>query len=237
MDLVPREWRRPGLAPVGRLDIDTTGLLLLTNDGGLAYRLTHPRYGVEREYLAVVDRPLAARDVRRLVTGVRLPEGPGRAASVKPLARRAAPWLGHRHSGATPAAADGPWNGPCYSIVLMEGQKREIRLMFRAVGHRVLRLHRVRMGGVRLGSLAMGQLRTLSTAEVQRLKALVAGKPSSEGAQRVSPLAGGSKGGRPPWKSPLRPPGAAPAGVAGVSPALPSHPPPFSRRRKRRPGG
>ena len=176
MDLVPHEQRTPGLAPVGRLDMGTTGLLLLTNDGGLAYRLTHPRYGVEREYVAVVDRPLMGREMRRLVTGIQLPEGPARAEAVKPLARRVVPGTDHRRAGAghPTASLNTLSNSPRYAVTLVEGRKREIRLMFQAIGHQVRELRRVRMGTIRLGSLATGQLRTLSPAEVQQLKGLVA---------------------------------------------------------------
>jgi 23S rRNA pseudouridine2605 synthase len=173
--LVPQESYAPGLVPVGRLDMDTTGLLLLTNDGDLAYRLTHPRYQVEKEYQVEVDGPLTRQQVQRLLSGVQLPEGPAKVVSVKPLTRAGAPGTGQmrapagmpRSRPASPAIAR-------YSVTLVEGQKREVRLLFQAMGRQVLELRRVRMGTVSLGGLEQGRVRPLTQAEVQRLKGMVA---------------------------------------------------------------
>jgi 23S rRNA pseudouridine2605 synthase len=143
-ELVDSERR---LYPVGRLDADTTGLILLTNDGELANRLVHPRYGVEKGYRAEVEPtrvPEAA--LRRLRSGVDLEDGV-----------------------TLPARARQPGPG-VLEIVLREGRKRQVRRMCEAVGHRVLALERVAFGPLRLERLAPGQSRRLSPAEVERLR-------------------------------------------------------------------
>jgi pseudouridine synthase len=139
----------PGIVPVGRLDRDTEGLLLLTNDGGLAHRLMHPRYGVEREYLAEVEGSPARRHVGMLRRGVELEDGPARAVDVR-IAGRA----GSR--GAV-------------RLVLTEGRKREVRRMLAGVGLPVKRLVRIRVGPVKLGSLGPGKVRELTFQEVRQL--------------------------------------------------------------------
>lgn len=142
-DLLPRRWR--GLFHVGRLDRDSEGLLLLTNDGPLAYRLLHPRYGVTKTYRVQVGR--APRDLpRRLQAGVLLDDGPARA--------RAARWVGVDE----------------LELELTEGRKREIRRMLAAVGVPVRRLVRLRFGPIRLGSLPPGRWRRLRPAEVAALR-------------------------------------------------------------------
>ncbi len=139
----------PRVFPVGRLDRDTEGLLLLTNDGDLAHRLAHPRHGVEKEYLAEVDGAPTTRQLGRLRRGVTLEDGPARA-----LDARAAGRTGGR--GAV-------------RLVLAEGRKREVRRMLDAVGLPVRRLVRTRVGPVRLGRLRPGELRELSSEEVRAL--------------------------------------------------------------------
>lgn len=139
----------PRLFPVGRLDRDTEGLLILTNDGELANRLTHPRYGVEKEYLAEVDGTPSSSAVARLTRGVPLDDGVARAARASSVARsrgRAA-----------------------LRVVMTEGRKREVRRMLAAIGLPVQRLVRVRIDGVRLGRLRPGEVRALTTSEVQQL--------------------------------------------------------------------
>ena len=144
VDMVPSRKR---LYPVGRLDADSTGLLLLTNDGELAERLTHPRYGVAKTYRVTVDPPsVSERSLRRLREGVELDDGMTSPARV----RRA----GH---GAL-------------EISIAEGRKRQVRRMCEAVGHRVTSLERVAFGPLRLAGLAEGQSRRLSDAEVERLR-------------------------------------------------------------------
>lgn len=143
------------LYPVGRLDADTTGLLLLTNDGELANRLTHPRYGIEKTYRARVRPPRVPEPaLRRLREGVELDDGPTAPAR----ARLVEPGL--------------------IELTIREGRKRQVRRMCEAVGHRVLELERVAFGPLRLGTLAVGAHRRLSAAEVERLRQAAAGRIS-----------------------------------------------------------
>lgn len=139
------------LYPVGRLDADTTGLVVLTNDGELAERLTHPRYGIEKVYRARVEPPhVPEASLRRLRDGVELEDGPtapARARTVRP---------------------------GVVEVTLREGRKRQVRRMLEAVGHRVTALERVAFGPLRLGDLPPGGSRRLSAAEVERLRAATA---------------------------------------------------------------
>jgi 23S rRNA pseudouridine2605 synthase len=145
VELVDSERR---LYPVGRLDADTTGLILLTNDGELAERLTHPRHGVERTYRARVEpAPVREPALRALREGVRLDDGRTAPARV----RQVAPGL--------------------LEIAIGEGRKRQVRRMCEAVGHRVIELERVAFGPLRLGALEPGASRRLSPAEVEGLRA------------------------------------------------------------------
>jgi len=145
VELLPAEARR--LYPVGRLDADSTGLLLLTNDGELANLLTHPRYGVEKVYRARVSPPrVHESSLRTLREGVELDDGPARATRVRSLA------------------------GGVIEIALGEGRKRQVRRMCEAVGHRVVELERVRFGPLRLGGLAPGAHRRLTAPEVEQLR-------------------------------------------------------------------
>jgi 23S rRNA pseudouridine2605 synthase len=138
----------PGrLYPVGRLDADTTGLILLTNDGDLAHRLTHPRFEVPKTYLARVGGgPVGERALRALREGVTLDDGPTAPAG----ARLVRPDL--------------------VELTLREGRKRQVRRMLEAVGHPVRGLQRVGFGPLRLGELPAGAHRRLSPAEVERLR-------------------------------------------------------------------
>lgn len=142
-ELVPDD---PRVFPVGRLDQDTEGLLLLTNDGELTHRLTHPSFGVEKEYLAHVEGRPTRGALRRLREGVELDDGPtapARASLVAPDVVR---------------------------IVIHEGRNRQVRRMCEAIGHPVRRLVRVRIGPVTDRSLAPGAWRPLTMAEVRRLE-------------------------------------------------------------------
>jgi 23S rRNA pseudouridine2605 synthase len=139
----------PRVFPVGRLDRDTEGLLLLTNDGELAHRLMHPRHGVEREYLAEVTGTPGRRALARLERGVTLEDGSARAGSARAVA--------------------GSGNRSAVRIVMTEGRKREVRRMLAAVGLPVRRLVRVRVGPIRLGRLAPGEVRELEPSEVRSL--------------------------------------------------------------------
>jgi 23S rRNA pseudouridine2605 synthase len=143
VELVPSERR---LYPVGRLDADTTGLILLTNDGDLANRLIHPRYEVPKTYRARVEPPdLTDRALEALRDGVELQEGRTAPADV----RRAGRGL--------------------LEITLREGRKRQVRRMCEALGHRVVELQRVAFGPLRLEGLPEGESRALSTEEVDAL--------------------------------------------------------------------
>jgi pseudouridine synthase len=135
--------------PVGRLDRETEGLLILTNDGELANRLTHPRFGAQKEYLAEVEGHVSDQVLRRLERGVKLDDGPARAVS----ARRA-------------AAAGGR---TAVRVVMTEGRKREVRRMLSAVDLHVSRLVRLRVGSLRLKDLPPGSIRPLTTEEVRDL--------------------------------------------------------------------
>lgn len=141
--------RGPRVVPVGRLDRDTEGLLFLTNDGELANRLMHPRYGVEKEYLAEVEGAPSARHLARLRRGVELDDGVARARSARAVAR--AGKLG------------------AVRLVVTEGRKREVRRMLAAVGLQVRRLIRVRVGPIRLGRLRPGEVRELTPEELLAL--------------------------------------------------------------------
>jgi 23S rRNA pseudouridine2605 synthase len=139
------------LYPVGRLDADSTGLLLLTNDGELANRLTHPRYEVAKTYLVELRRPPSEADLRRLAGGVELEDGPTAPAEVR---RR-----GERR----------------IEVVLREGRNRQLRRMAEAVGNDVVALRRVRFGPIELGDLTEGAARRLAPEEIERLRATTLG--------------------------------------------------------------
>jgi len=144
VELVDSEAR---LYPVGRLDADSTGLLLLTNDGALANRLTHPRYEVPKTYRARLAKPPRERELARLRQGVELEDGPTAPAQVKKVGDRE------------------------IEIVLREGRNRQVRRMVEAVGNRVVALRRIGFGPLKLGGLAEGSSRRLSNAEVKGLRA------------------------------------------------------------------
>jgi len=135
---------------VGRLDEASEGLLLLTNDGDLANRLMHPRFGVEKTYLVQVAGFPSPEDIQQLLKGVWLSDGHVRARQVKRLKRQ----------------GDSTW----LRIVLSEGKNREIRRMLARLGHKVLRLRRIALGPVLLGSLGPGKTRRLTGAELAALR-------------------------------------------------------------------
>ncbi|MCX8036993.1 MAG: rRNA pseudouridine synthase [Candidatus Sumerlaeia bacterium] len=137
------------LKPVGRLDKDSEGLVVLTDDGPLIHRLTHPRYHIEKEYVVGVEGRVGADTCKALTGGVLLDDGPARALRAAVLGQD------HRRS--------------VVRIVLGEGRKRQIRRMFEALGFKVVSLRRVRMGPIRLGRLAAGNWRHLTKAEVRML--------------------------------------------------------------------
>lgn len=138
------------LAPVGRLDMDTSGLLILTNDTQLAERLTNPEYHVEKTYLVKCASKLDDAALGKLRQGVMLDDGPARAATVSRI----------RDSDSK----------TFLEITLTEGRNRQVRRMIEAVGSRVLKLVRVRIGPLAIGSLAIGSYRDLTPSEVHMLK-------------------------------------------------------------------
>ena len=143
VDLVPSE---PRVFPVGRLDLDTEGLLLLTNDGDLTFRLTHPRFGVEKEYLVHVEGEPSPQAVRRLREGVELDDGPtapARASLVSP---------------------------GLLKLVIHEGRNRQVRRMCDAIGHPVVRLVRTRIGPIADRTLGPGAWRPLTPTEIRALE-------------------------------------------------------------------
>ena len=148
LDIIPPRYRKLRLYPVGRLDIDTTGLLLLTNDGDLTYRLTHPSFEHEKEYLVQVGGSLKREEIRHLENGVMLEDGMTHPAAVKP------------------DSSSPPYN---YSITIHEGRKRQVRRMFEKIKHPVLLLKRVRIGGLALGDLKEGRVRRLNAGEIKAL--------------------------------------------------------------------
>jgi pseudouridine synthase len=152
-ELLPEEERQRRLFPVGRLDFDSQGLLLLTDDGDLAHRLTHPRYGVAKEYEVMVSGRPAERDLRRLRNGVQLEDGMTASARVELLAvTRGESQL---------------------RIVLKEGRNRQVRRMLAALGYPVRRLTRTAIGPVRLGRLRPGGYRCLRPTELDALRQAV----------------------------------------------------------------
>lgn len=148
IDLVPGEAR---LFTIGRLDRSSEGLIIVTNDGELAHLLTHPRYGIPKTYRASVLGFPTQETLGKLRAGVHLAEGVARVAHLRRRGRHA--------------------RGAELEIVLTEGRNREIRRILARVGHKVLHLRRVAMGPLKLGGLAAGEARRLTTAEVQQLRA------------------------------------------------------------------
>jgi pseudouridine synthase len=145
---------------VGRLDRDTTGLLLLTNDGDLAYRLTHPRYEVEKEYLAFGESRPTKAQIAKILRGVELEDGPARANRAEVLSVEEARRLGLKNM-----MADG------LRIVIHQGRKRIVRRLCAAVDLPLVLLHRVRIGPLELGTLKEGQCRKLTEREIAMLRA------------------------------------------------------------------
>jgi 23S rRNA pseudouridine2605 synthase len=158
VDLVPHVEQR--VYTVGRLDEASEGLLLLTNDGDLAFRLMHPRFGVEKTYQVQVQGRPSPGDLQKLLDGVYLSDGFVRARRVKTLKRQGeSTWL---------------------RVVLSEGKNREIRRMLAKLGHKVLALKRVAIGPVKLDRLPKGKSRRLSLPELQALRRSVERRPKSK---------------------------------------------------------
>jgi pseudouridine synthase len=154
VDLVETQVR---LYPVGRLDYDSEGLILLTNDGELANRVTHPRYGILKTYVVLVDGTPGKKDIRALLDGVELDDGPARARSARVVGREG--------------------ESTIIEMTMGEGRNREIRRMFDALGYEVLRLVRTAIGPISDRSLKPGQSRLLSVVEIRDL--LASGSPEA----------------------------------------------------------
>lgn len=148
VDLARQNGVRERVFPIGRLDLDTTGLLLLTNDGDLSHRLTHPSMGVEKEYEATVEKALSDDALVQLRDGVELEDG------------RSAPCRAQQERHGT------RW---IVRLVLHEGRKRQVRRMLATLGHPVVELRRVRVGVLRLGDLEPGEMRQLDAHETRAL--------------------------------------------------------------------
>lgn len=158
MDLLPKLTAR--VYPVGRLDAETDGVLLLTNDGETAHRLTHPRYGVPKVYEALVEGQAAEEDLDKVRRGLFL-EGRRTAPARVRVLRRGSDWT-------------------LVGLEIHEGRKREIRKLLEAVGHRVTKLRRVAFAGLTLEGLKPGQWRFLKNREIDRLRKLVEKRPRSK---------------------------------------------------------
>ena len=143
VDLVPRE---PRVVPVGRLDADTTGALLLTNDGDLAHRLAHPRYGVDKTYVVELSRAPSDEQIAQLAHGVELDDGPTAPAAARRVTKNVV------------------------ELTIHEGRNRQVKRMVEAIGHRVTRLHRSHYAGLSADDLEPGAWRELSADEVQQLR-------------------------------------------------------------------
>ncbi|HZT79725.1 MAG TPA: pseudouridine synthase, partial [Gemmataceae bacterium] len=162
IDLVPHVRQR--VYTVGRLDEDSEGLLLLTNDGDLAHRLTHPRFGVEKTYVVQVAGRPSREDVQQLLKGVWLSDGHVKARRVKRLRQQGeSTWL---------------------EIVLNEGKNREVRRMLARLGHKVMRLKRVALGPVHLSRVPTGKARPLTPRELEMLRRAAGPRPGDQGARR-----------------------------------------------------
>jgi 23S rRNA pseudouridine2605 synthase len=168
LDLVPSGLRPGGarLYPVGRLDKDSEGLILLTDDGDWAQRLLHPRYEVEREYAVGLRTGLAPDQARTLMDGIELEEGIARLDSLRVATRPETARL-ERDRQDRPERHATAW----YRVVLTQGWRRQLRRMFAAVGAPVERLVRVRIGTLRLDDMPPGQVRALSSSERTALAA------------------------------------------------------------------
>ncbi|MBI4583821.1 MAG: rRNA pseudouridine synthase, partial [Planctomycetes bacterium] len=162
MDLLPKRFRELGVFPVGRLDQDTEGLLILTNDGDLHHRIAHPRHEIDKEYAAEVEGLPPEETLLKFAEGIVI-EGrktaPARVLAVVRKERTAA-----------------------VTVVITEGRKRQVRRMFEAVGHPVIHLRRVRVGNLGLGKLPRGEWRKLHPAEIEALLA-----PRADAAKKAAP--------------------------------------------------
>lgn len=206
LDLVPTALVPDGarLYPVGRLDQDSEGLLVLTNDGGWSERVLHPRHGVEREYALALAAPLDGEQVDRLRAGIDLDEGQATLGGLRPMTEVEVSKLSMLLRPTPPP--DLLW----YRATLTQGWKRQLRRMFGAVGAPVQRLVRVRIGPVRIDGLRSGSVRSLKAPEIRGLGA----------------GAGRSRGTPPPAAAPSAPSDAAAKPAKRPHPSRPARPKP-----------
>jgi len=151
LQLIPQQYREQGTFPVGRLDKDTEGLLLFTNDGDLAYKLTHPRFKVPKTYQVTLDRPLRDDHKMAIEHGIEL--------------------YGTQTLPATIVPINDEWT--IVTITITEGKKRQVRMMFSMLGYEVISLIRIKYGPITLGNLPVGKYRVLSKQEIEKLKSAV----------------------------------------------------------------
>ena len=156
LDLLPPELRRLRVYPVGRLDVDTSGLLLLTNDGDFALRMAHPRYSMEKHYEALIQGQLTPEELAALRKGVMIREDDGGLHQTAPARVRQVGRAGSESSR--------------ISLTIHEGHKRQVRRMFAAVGHQVQQLARVGLGPLTLRDVAEGRWRHLTESELRLLQ-------------------------------------------------------------------
>lgn len=149
-DLIPQRFKELGIFPVGRLDKDTEGLLIFTNDGDLAYRLTHPRFKIPKIYEVILDKPLRDDHKHAIEHGIELYGSITSPASIKPL--------------------NDEWTA--VTITITEGKKRQVRLMFTMFGYEIVSLTRIQYGPIALGNLPEGKYRILTRQEIEQLKSL-----------------------------------------------------------------
>jgi len=157
VDILPEKYRNIRVYPVGRLDKDSSGLILLTNDGDLTYRLTHPRFEQEKEYMVRIEGRLKPQERQQLEKGIEIDGVRTSPARVE-------------------VCHQGPFN---YSIIIHEGKKRQVRRMFAALGYMVYELKRVRIGSLKLKGLAEGAIRELSPLELASLRNSAAPNPQA----------------------------------------------------------
>jgi 23S rRNA pseudouridine2605 synthase len=148
MDLLPPHLRHHSLHTVGRLDMDSCGLVIITNDGNLTYRLTHPRFKQEKEYVVTLDRHLSQTDKDQIESGIILSDGPTSPVVIRSNHAQPNTWF----------------------VTMHEGRKRQLRRMFTAMGYHILELKRIREGHLLLGDLPTGHIRLLTAQEVVSLQ-------------------------------------------------------------------
>jgi 23S rRNA pseudouridine2605 synthase len=148
IDLLPEKYRNMRVYPAGRLDIDSTGLMILTNDGELTYRITHPSFEHEKEYMVQIKDRLKPSDIIQLERGIKLEDGMTSPSEVREV--KDSP----------------PFN---YSLTIHEGRNRQVRRMFAALGHPVIALKRIRLGKLFLGNLREGEVKEMPGREMKRL--------------------------------------------------------------------